>query len=46
MRSIIFFFFLNKTGEFTACLCVCGNDLCEGQSAHVRARRDELDQCS
>lgn len=36
----------NKTGEITACLCVCGSDLVEGQSAHARGRVEELDRCS
>lgn len=33
-------------GEVTTCLCVCGSDLVEGQSAHVRVWGEEVDQCS
>ena len=36
----------HKVGEITACLCINGNDLLEGQSAPVRARGKELNQCS
>ena len=37
---------LNKMGEITVCLCVCGSDPIEGQFAHVRVREEGLDRCS
>lgn len=39
-------FIFNKMGEVTTCLCVCGSDLIEGQSAYVRVRGEEPDRYS